>query len=232
MKKQISLKNIWEGLGLLGLLILNFVFFTGFINFFSGWSISDDILELLKSKETLLMPTIVLSASFTALLNLQETSKNNRNTIEWKQKEQTINLLEDFDITITKGLSGIFNRPEILRWINDIESHNRVVSFNEALDIFKNVNKELNKEESYQDIKIHLNQLRILLNSIAYQYRYELMDKALVKDFLYYTLSKQSFIMTAILMSTFKEAYIKQYLELLEEWNIDYKTFRSRRWEP
>ena len=108
--------------------------------------------QLIEDKD-LLMPTIILSSALIALFNYKETINNNRNTTEWKQREQTILMFEKFDSVSATAIGFIFDYPNIVKWINDVEksthkNKNVKISFNDALSLFKNVYNDMKNDKN------------------------------------------------------------------------------------
>lgn len=185
----------------------------------------------------LVMPSIVFSSVVLVLINYIESARNNRETVEWKQREQTVKLLPDFE-KATDIYSDFMNLDKIKYWweltVPILTKNQKMDLFNQTIKHYKIIHNECKVIEPKEAHITRMGNLRILNNiyeTMATQYHYELVDQAMFKK-----LYKDTFTIDAFNIITILRGYLghegqDEFIKLLQEWNIDYTVFPTSKSE-
>lgn len=203
-------------------------YFLEFFLYMSNKYISKYGIEL--NTVTLLMPTIVMSAAFIALLNLRETSENNKETIEWKAKERTLDLLDDFE-KIVETFNQFYKDDFMYDYFDGLGGS---INDYEGAVTYVRLVREKKQHEEYNEYLQILNQLRIASNlyeHMAIQYNHQLLNRSMFKELYYPTLKSNAFYQISIIKGYFTDSSTSnsELIKLLEDLGIDYKEMPQRR---
>ena len=198
---------------LLATLILNFTGVYYFLKLFMDFASYRPITAL-----ELLLPTIVFSSAVVALFNYIEAKRNTRDTVLWKQKEQTVQLLKTLE-TDSTVFAEILSEPII------VKSFNKRLNYDDVVSKMQSLRKLHQKEnpKTYHMYRDRLIRASNMYENIAIQYHYDLLDKTMTKQLYYAPYVKHASMIQAIIQGYAGDLTQPEHLELLKEWDINYK---------
>ena len=225
LSKEIDLKNVLSGVFLFVLLLFIMFVFTLIVSLVLHIGNKESTSDFFKIGKEYIMPIIVMSASFIALLNLKETTDNNKHNRMWQKREKTMALLEGFE-RATDSLMK-FTRMDDMEhlWSYDDEDCN---SLQGAVDYVSAIARR-DKRDNSQHFSNLNNELRVMINiyeSMAIRFNNDLVDKELFRAIYY-----DAFKMNAFDILVASKGYLNfepiEFVKLLNDWKIDY-TFSPR----
>ncbi len=219
------LYNLFYFVLIMLLLSLLFTDVFSFLYIFINYNFPDSLL----TDKDLITPTIIFSSALLAFISYFENARNSRDTVVWKQKEQTVKLLsvfqriqdilDEFDKdseVINKRTMFNANPPEPVTHDNLTFMYQQIAHFHKQ-----------NHNDIYKKFVSLLIEASNLHESMAVQYNNDLLDKNMMKKLYYPSYSQLSFYNFCIFKGYLPSVDSEEHIKLLKEWDINYLALPS-----